>query len=100
QACLNCANDGAKLTHRATGWSLQRLSIDRLSVAATGVDQVLPQARKVMDPFHVVHLAADKLTGCRQRLQRGTAGRRGRKEAASYKHRRTILTTRPHPTER
>nr|WP_265914053.1 transposase [Corynebacterium auriscanis] len=27
-----------------------------------------------MDPFHVVHLAADKLTGCRQRLQRETTG--------------------------
>lgn len=28
---------------------------------ATAVDQVLPQATKIMDPFHVVHLAADKL---------------------------------------
>lgn len=36
---------------------------------ATAVDHTLPTARKVMDPFHVVHLAAEKLTGCRQRLQ-------------------------------
>lgn len=35
QASLNCANDGAKLTHRVTGWILQRLAIDRMSVAAT-----------------------------------------------------------------
>ena len=35
QACLNCANDGAKFTHRVTGWILQRLAIDRMSVAAT-----------------------------------------------------------------
>lgn len=25
-----------------------------------------------MDPFHVVHLAADTLTGCRQRIQQAT----------------------------
>ena len=214
QACLNCANDGAKLTHRVTGWILQRLAIDRMSVAATAtalgvgwelvnqvavdacrqlvydnpshldgvrilgvdehvwkhirkpgqpsnlvtilvdltpladgrgparlldirpgrsadvlrtwlqerdpgfrsqvqvvtmdgftgyasaVDQVLPQARKVMDPFHVVHLAADKLTGCRQRLQRETTGRRGRKDDPLYKHRRTLLTRRNYLTER
>ena len=214
QASLNCANDGAKLTHRVTGWILQRLAIDRMSVAATAkalgvgwelvnqvavdacrqlvydnpshldgvrilgvdehvwkhtrkpgqpsnlvtilvdltpladgrgparlldirpgrsadvlrtwlqerdpgfrsqvqvvtmdgftgyataVDQVLPQARKVMDPFHVVHLAADKLTGCRQRLQRETTGRRGRKDDPLYKHRRTLLTRRNYLTER
>ena len=214
QASLNCANDGAKLTHRVTGWILQRLAIDRMSVAATAkalgvgwelvnqvavdacrqlvydnpshldgvrilgvdehvwkhtrkpgqpsnlvtilvdltpladgrgparlldirpgrsadvlrtwlqerdpgfrsqvqvvimdgftgyataVDQVLPQARKVMDPFHLVHLAADKLTGCRQRLQRETTGRRGRKDDPLYKHRRTLLTRRNYLTER
>ena len=214
QASLNCANDGAKLTHRVTGWILQRLAIDGMSVAATAkalgvgwelvnqvavdacrqlvydnpshldgvrilgvdehvwkhtrkpgqpsnlvtilvdltpladgrgparlldirpgrsadvlrswlqerdpgfrsqvqvvtmdgftgyataVDEVLPQARKVMDPFHVVHLAADKLTGCRQRLQRETTGRRGRKDDPLYKHRRTLLTRRNYLTER
>lgn len=214
QACLNCANDGAKLTDRVTGWILQRLAIDRMSVAATAkalgvgwelvnqvavdacrqlvydnpshldgvrilgvdehvrkhtrkpgqpsnlvtilvdltpladgrgparlldirpgrsadvlrtwlqerdpgfrsqvqvvtmdgftgyataVDQFLPQARKVMDPFHVVHLAADKLTGCRQRLQRETTRRRGRKDDPLYKHRRTLLTRTNYLTER
>lgn len=45
-----------------------------------------------MDPFHVVHLAAEKLTGCRQRLQRETTGRRGRKDDPLYKHRRALLT--------
>ena len=32
---LNCANDGATLTYWVTGWILQRLAIDRMSVAAT-----------------------------------------------------------------
>ena len=36
------------------------------------------EARAVMDPFHVVHLAADKLTVCRQRIQQDTGGHRGR----------------------
>ena len=214
QACLSCADDGAKLTHRVTRWILQRLAVDRMSVSATAkvlgvgwelvnqvavdacrqlvydnpshldgvrilgvdehvwkhtrkpgqpsslvtilvdltpevdgrgparlldirpgrsaqvlrgwlqerdpgfrkqvqvvtmdgfagyataVDEVLPQATKVMDPFHVVHLAAEKLTRCRQRLQRETQGRRGRKDDPLYKHRRTLLTRRNYLTER
>lgn len=35
--------------------------MDGFAGYATAVDQALPQARKVMNPFHVVHLAADKL---------------------------------------
>ena len=33
---------------------------------------------QVMDPFHVAHLAAEKLTVCRQRVQQDTCGYRGR----------------------
>ena len=79
---------------------VQVVTMDGFTGYATAVDQVLPQARKVMDPFHVVHLAADKLTGCRQRLQRETTGRRGRKDDPLYKHRRTLLTRRNYLTER
>ena len=79
---------------------VQVVTVDGFTGYATAVDQVLPQARKVMDPFHVVHLAADKLTGCRQRLQRETTGRRGRKDDPLYKHRRTLLTRRNYLTER
>nr|WP_313905587.1 transposase [Rhodococcus sp. KBS0724] len=42
----------------------------------SAVKDVLPQTRKVMDPFHVVHLAAEKLTVCRQRVQQETLGHR------------------------
>ena len=59
-----------------------------------------PRARKVMDSFHVVHLAADKLTGCQQRLQCETTGRRGRKVDPLYKHRRTLLARRNYLAER
>ena len=39
-------------------------------------------------------------TGCRQRLQRETSGRRGRKDAPLYKYRRTLLTRRNYLTTR
>lgn len=32
---LSCAADGSKVTYRVTRWILQRLAIDRMSVAAT-----------------------------------------------------------------
>jgi transposase len=71
---------------------VQVVTMDGFAGYATAVDHALPAARKVMDPFHVVHLAAEKLTGCRQRLQRETTGRRGRKDDPLYKHRRALLT--------
>ena len=69
---------------------IQVVTMDGFTGYATAVEEQLPQADKVMDPFHVVHLAADKLTSCRQRLQRETTGRRGRKDDPLYKHRRTL----------
>ena len=45
-----------------------------------------------MDPFHVVHLAADKLTLCRQRIQQSTTGHRGRRGDPLYGIRRTLNT--------
>ena len=35
----------------------------------TATTNALPDAVPVMDPFHVVQLAGQKLTACRQRLQ-------------------------------
>lgn len=80
--------------------NVQVVSMDGFTGYASAVDQVLPEATKIMDPFHVVHLAADKLTGCRQRLQRETTGRRGRRDDPLYKHRRTLLTRTNYLTER
>ena len=79
---------------------VQVVTMDGFTGYASAVDQVLPDATKVMDPFHVVHLAAEKLTGCRQRLQRETTGRRGRKDDPLYKYRRTLLTRTNYLTQR
>lgn len=59
---------------------------------ATDFNKAIPKARKVMDPFHVVRLAGDKLTQCRQRLQVETTDRRGKKNDPLYKNRKTLLT--------
>ncbi|MFC5938532.1 transposase [Corynebacterium choanae] len=48
-----------------------------------------------MDPFHVVHLALDKLTKTRQRVQQETTGHRGRKGDLLYRGRRPLLTRVP-----
>ena len=48
----------------------------------------------LMDPFHVVQLAGQKLTACRQRLQQHIHGHRGRKKDLLYQGRRTLLTRR------
>ncbi|MDX2356559.1 transposase [Dietzia sp. PP-33] len=56
------------------------------SVAAKAV----PAARTVMDPLHVVRLAAGKLTVCRQRVQQATTGHRGRVGDPLYGIRRTL----------
>jgi transposase len=76
------------------------VTMDGFTGYASAVEEVLPQATTVMDPFHIVHLAAEKHTGCRQRLQRETTGRRGRKDDPLYKHRRTLLTRTNYLTER
>lgn len=68
------------------------VTMDGFAGYATATKQALPRAQAVMDPFHVVHLAADKLTVCRQRLQRMTTGRRGKKNDPLYKNRKTLLT--------
>ena len=80
--------------------TVEVVTMDGFTGYATAVDHALPAARKVMDPFHIVHLAADKLTGCRQRLQRETTGRRGRKDDPLYKHRRSLLTRTNYLTDR
>ncbi len=58
----------------------------------SAADQELPQARAVMDPFHVVSLAAGKLDECRRRIQRAITGRRGRAGDRLYRARRTLRT--------
>ncbi|WIM73314.1 transposase [Corynebacterium suedekumii] len=54
--------------------------------------RAVAESEEVMDPFHVVHLAADKLTMTRQRIQQDTCGHRGRSGDPLYGVRRILLT--------
>lgn len=45
-----------------------------------------------MDPFHVVHLAADAVDECRRRTQQDIFGRRGRAPDPLYRARRSLHT--------
>ncbi|WP_164520946.1 ISL3 family transposase [Bifidobacterium samirii] len=53
----------------------------------------VPRAVEILDPFHVVRLAGDRLTAVRCRLQREATGRRGRRDDPLYKGRRILLRT-------
>jgi len=58
----------------------------------TATTEEIPQARAVLDPFHVVRLAGEALDQCRRRVQQELHGRRGRADDPLYKARRTLHT--------
>jgi len=82
------------LSQRDQDWRgrVEVVAMDGFTGFKSAADQELPQARAVMDPFHVVSLAAGKLDECRRRVQRAIAGRRGRAGDPLYRARRTLLT--------
>lgn len=68
------------------------VSMDGFAGYHSAAKDPLPQARTVMDPFHVLHLAAEKLTVCRQRVQQAALGHRGRPGDPLYGIKRVLLT--------
>lgn len=68
------------------------VAMDGFAAHHSAAKDVLLQARAVIDPFHVVHLAAEKLTVCRQRIQQVTLGHRGQSGDPLYGIRRALLT--------
>jgi transposase len=82
------------LEQRDPAWrkGLEVVAMDGFTGFKTATTEQLPDAVAVMDPFHVVRLAADALDECRRRVQLDTRGRRGRKHDPLYAARRTLLT--------
>jgi transposase len=74
--------------------TVKTVTMDGYSGYAKAASEQVSKARQVMDPFHVVHLAAGKLDLCRQRVQNETLGHRGRKGDPLYGVRRAMLTRR------
>ena len=82
------------LSQRDQEWRgrVEVVAMDGFTGFKSAAGEELPQARAVMDPFHVVSLAGDKLDQCRRRIQRAITGRRGRAGDQLYRARRTLLT--------
>lgn len=72
--------------------NVKTVAMDGFTGYKSAVREVLTSAVTVMDPFHVVQLAGDKLTQCRQRLQQETLQRRGKKGDPLFQARRLLLT--------
>jgi transposase len=67
--------------------------IDPYQPYATAVAAGLPQARLVVDHFHVIRLANAALDEVRRRTQQTTTGHRGRKADPLYRIRRRLLAS-------
>ena len=81
------------LAARGESWRgrVEVVAMDGFTGFKSATGEELPQARAVMDPFHVVSLAASKLDQCRRRIQRAITGRRGRAGDRLYRAQRTGL---------
>ena len=75
---------------------IRHVVIDPYQPYATAVAQALPEARLVVDHFHVVRLANTALDEVRRRVQHTTLGHRGHKGDPLYRIRRRLLTGHEH----
>src|SRR5690625_3977041 len=60
--------------------NIEVVTMDGFSGYHSATVAELPEATPVIDPFHVVQLAGERVTGCRQRLQQQITGHCGRKD--------------------
>ena len=81
--------------------NIELVAMDGFTGFKSAAAEELPDARAVMDPFHVVRLAGDALDECRRRIGQELHHRRGRATDPLYKARRMlahqILPTHPTP---
>ncbi|WP_371151564.1 ISL3 family transposase [Buchananella felis] len=82
------------LAQQPRAWrdGVEVVAMDGFSGFKTATTEEMPQARAVLDPFHVVRLAGQALDECRRRVQQELHGRRGRADDPLYKARRTLHT--------
>ena len=82
------------LASRPDTWRerIEIVAMDGFTGFKSAATEELPDARAVMDPLHVVHLAGDALDECRRRIQQELHHRRGRATDPLYKSRRMLHT--------
>lgn len=88
----------AWLDAKPTRWasSIRHAVIDPYQPYATALANQLPDARLVVDHFHVIRLANQALDEVRRRVQHTTLGHRGRKDDPLYRIRRRLLVGHEH----
>ena len=69
---------------------IEIVAMDGFTGFKSAAAEELPDARAVMDPFHVVRLAGDALDECRRRIQQELHHRRGLATDPLYKARRML----------
>ncbi len=84
----------AWLAGRPQAWrdGVEVVAMDGFTGFKTAATAELPDAVTVMDPFHVVRLAADAVDQCRRRVQQDLHGHRGRTGDPLYAARRVLHT--------
>jgi transposase len=87
------AGVGAWLAARSQTWrdAVEVVAIDPSAAFRKALREHLPQAAVSVDPFHLVKLANDMVTGVRQRVVRDRKGRRGRGVDPAWTNRRLLL---------
>jgi len=80
------------LADRTEDWkaAVATASLDPFRGYATALTTQLPDATRVLDPFHVVKLGLDCVDQVRRRVQRDTLGHRGRAREPLYDIRRLL----------
>ena len=80
------------LASRPDTWRshIEVVAMDGFTGFKSAAAEELPDARAVMDPFHVVHLAGNALDECRRRIGQELHHRRGRATDPLYKARRML----------
>ncbi len=83
----------AWLDARGQGWkdAVQVVAMDPCAGYRAAVEHALPNARIVVDHFHLVRLANQMVTEVRQRVAREQLGRRGRRSDPAWVNRRLLL---------
>ena len=73
--------------------NIEILAMDGFTGFKSAAAEELPDARAVMDPLHVVHLAGDALDECRRRTGQELHHRRGLAADPLYKARKMLHTS-------
>lgn len=87
------AGVGTWLAARSPAWrdAVEVVAIDPSAAFRKALREHLPRAAVSVDPFHLVKLANDVVTGVRQRVVREAKGRRGRSVDPAWTNRRLLL---------